>query len=226
MLKVVLTPAFLLLFRVRVEGRDNVPRHGPVILAANHQSFCDSLFLPLVVRRKVTYLAKAEYFDDKRTAWFFRAVGQIPVRRGGGPLSERALDTARDALAEGRVLALYPEGTRSMDEFVHRGRTGVARLGRECRVPIVPVGLSGTSDVQPIGRRYLRPFRRVRVAFGQPRWPEPVAVGGPEDCSEDERRAARSFTDELMHEIARLSGRPYVDQYVPPRAAEPGGRAA
>ena len=119
---------------MRVEGRENVPARGPAVLAANHQSFCDSFFLPLVVRRKVTFLAKAEYFDSWRTAWFFRAAGQIPIRRGGGPVSERALATAGDVLDRGRLLGLYPEGTRSPDAYVHRGRTGVARLSRECGV--------------------------------------------------------------------------------------------
>ncbi len=126
LIKAVAWPVFHLVFRVRVQGRGNVPRRGPVVLAANHQSFCDSLFLPLVVPRRVTFLAKAEYFDDRRTAWFFRAVGQIPIRREGGDASERALATAAEALASGRVLALYPEGTRSLDPAVHRGRTGVA----------------------------------------------------------------------------------------------------
>jgi 1-acyl-sn-glycerol-3-phosphate acyltransferase len=225
-LKVVLTPVFLVAFRIRVEGGDHVPRRGPVILAANHQSFCDSLFLPLAVRRKVTYLAKAEYFDDRRTAWFFRAVGQIPIRREGGPLAERALATARDALADGRVVALYPEGTRSNDEFVHRGRTGVARLAAECGVPVVPVGLSGTTAVQPIGCRYLRPFRRVTIRFGPPLDVSGADAGLDQDEVGDDRQAARRTTDRLMHEIARLSGRPYLDQYVAPRFPDAGGRAA
>ena len=95
-LKAILTPIFFVLWRVKVEGRENIPTHGPVVLAANHQSFCDSFFIPLVVRRKVTFLAKAEYFDSWKTAWFFRAAGQIPIRRGGGSVSERALDTARN----------------------------------------------------------------------------------------------------------------------------------
>ena len=121
------------------------------MLAANHQSFCDSVFIPLVVARRVTFLAKAEYFDSWKTTWFFRAAGQIPIRRAGGSASERALQTAkRDVLGKGRLLGLYPEGTRTLDCFVHKGRTGVTRLSRECGVPVVPVGVVGTVDVQPV----------------------------------------------------------------------------
>ena len=106
-LKGILTPIFFVLWRVKVEGRENIPKHGPVVLAANHQSFCDSFFIPLVVRRKVTFLAKAEYFDSWQTAWFFHAAGQIPIKRGGGSVSERALDTARnDVLGKGQILGL------------------------------------------------------------------------------------------------------------------------
>ena len=174
-MKVLLSPVFYLLWRVRVEGRENVPGHGPAVLAANHQSFCDSLFLPLVVRRRVTYLAKAEYFDDWRCAWFFRAVGQIPIRRQGGDASERALATAAEVLSAGHLLAVYPEGTRSPDASVHKGRTGVARLAHDCGVPVVPVGIVGTLDVQPVGSRVLRPFKPVTVRFGRPlRWDGPA----------------------------------------------------
>lgn len=213
-LKIVLTPVFYLLWRVKVEGREQVPAAGPAVLAANHRSFCDSFFLPLVVHRKVTFLAKSEYFDSWRTAWFFRAAGQIPIRRGGGSLSERALETAGQVLAEGKLVGLYPEGTRSLDGRVHRGRTGVARLSRECGVPVVPVGIVGTVEVQPVGKRYLRPFRTVTVRFGQPMRMVPAA--DPDDPMADHDHAVcRGFTDDLMREIARLSGSDYVDEYVP-----------
>jgi len=209
-IKTVLSPIFFIVFRMKVARASAVPRRGPVILAANHQSFCDSLFIPLCVARKVTYLAKAEYFDDKRTSWFFRALGQIPIRRGGGDESRRALETAAEALVGGKVIALYPEGTRSPDEFVHRGRTGVARLALETGAPVVAVGLLGTTKVQPVGARLLRPFRPVEVRFGEPRWltSEDVAAAG------DEHRALRAFTDALMAEITELSERPYVDEYI------------
>jgi 1-acyl-sn-glycerol-3-phosphate acyltransferase len=216
--KAILTPIFFVLWRVRVEGRENVPRHGPAVLAANHQSFCDSFFVPLVVRRRVTFLAKAEYFDDRRTAWFFRAAGQIPIRRGGGPVSERALETAREeVLDRGHLLVVYPEGTRSEDPYVHRGRTGVARLSRECGVPVIPVGVAGTVDVQPIGSRFLRPFRTVTIRFGEPVQMDPAADPG-DPLADHDHDLCRAFTDRLMHEISRLSGRPYCDEYVPSRA--------
>lgn len=211
-----LTPVFHLLWRVRVEGREHIPRDGAAVLAANHQSFCDSLFLPLVVPRKVTFLAKAEYFDSPKTAWFFKAVGQIPIRRGGGKEAERALDTATEALSEGKLVAIYPEGTRSLDAFVHRGRTGVARLSRECGVPVVPVGIQGTADVQPVGKRFLRPGKTVVVRFGPPMRMAPVA-DRLHPLEDHDHTECRTFTDALMHEIAELSARPYVDEYVPKR---------
>ena len=201
-------PGLHVCYRIRAPGRRSVPARGAAILAANHQSFCDSIFLPASIRRRVTYLAKAEYFDSWRTRWFFSAVGQIPIHRGGGSVSERALETARDALGDGRLIALYPEGTRADDGCTHRGRTGVARLALDCQVPVIPVGIRGTTDVQPIGRRRPRLFRRVVVHFGEPRTFTREAA----DRLGDD--ALRTFTDALMAEIAELSGRPYVDSYV------------
>ena len=213
-LKAVFTPVLVLLWRVRREGRHLVPSHGAAILAANHQSFCDSFFLPLAVPRRVTFLAKAEYFDSWRTAWFFRAVGQIPIRRSGGDESERALATAREVLRVGQVLGVYPEGTRSPNDCVHKGRTGVARLALECEVPVVPVGILGTTEVQPVGHRLWRPGRRVTIRFGAP-----MRVRVPAGATEAEQHAAlREFTDHLMQEIARLSGRTYLHEYVPGRS--------
>lgn len=218
-MKVLLSPVFFVLWRVKVEGSEHVPRHGAAVLAANHQSFCDSFFLPLVVWRKVTFLAKAEYFDSWRTAWFFRAAGQIPIRREGGPASERAMATAREVLASGYLLGLYPEGTRTLDESVHKGRTGVARLSRECGVPVIPVGIVGTVAVQPVSSYVMRPFRRVTIRFGAPMWMDPAADPA-HPLADHDHAVCRGFTDDVMKEIARLSERGYVDEYV--RKGRPG----
>jgi 1-acyl-sn-glycerol-3-phosphate acyltransferase len=212
-LKAVLWPLFRLGFRWRIDAREQVPPRGPAIIAANHQSFSDSLFLPLAMRRRVTFLAKAEYFDQKRTAWLFRAVGQIPIHRTGGDASARALATAREVLADGRIIALYPEGTRSTDGNVHRGRTGVARLAMECGVPVVPVGISGTDRIQPRGSRWFRPFLPVRVSFGAPMTFDSAGLVDVETGRASTERL-RSFTDALMTEIARLAERPYVDELI------------
>jgi len=212
--KGVLTPVLGLTFRVKVEGRENVPKHGPVILASNHRSFLDSIFLPLVLRRRVTFVAKAEYFDDPKTAWFFRGVGQIPIRREGGTASERALASAGEVLAGGGVFGIYPEGTRTRDGFLHRGHTGVARLAMRTNTPIIPVGLIGTDEVQPVDKRMPRLFRRVTVRFG-----EPLDSSRYHDY-DVEHRALRELTDEVMYEIAQLSGYEYVDTYATKKAED------
>jgi 1-acyl-sn-glycerol-3-phosphate acyltransferase len=205
--KALLSPLFFAGWQVRVAGRENVPRHGPVILAPNHTSFCDSFFLPLVLRRRVTFVAKAEYFDSWKTAWFFRAAGQIPMRREGGSASERALAAARDVLRSGGALGIYPEGTRSPDGRLYRGHTGVARLALQCGVPVIPVGLIGTTDVQPRGSNMMRPFKRVKIQFGSPL---DLSLIGDDP---DDPLVLRRVTDELMFEIRELAGQEYVDRY-------------
>lgn len=226
LVKIVLTPVLRLLFRVRVEGRGNVPRHGPAILASNHHSFIDSIFLPMCVRRRVTFVAKAEYFESWKTAWFFRAVGMIPLERDGGSASERALAAARAVLVRGGVLGIYPEGTRSPDGRLYKGHTGVARLAVQCQAPVVPVAQFGTAAVQPIGRLVPRPFRPVRVKMGQPlQFPPPAASDvqldtGPGDL--------RQYTDQIMRAIASLSGQEYVGSYANrdrARLSAPGSEA-
>src|SRR5438094_8155286 len=131
-LKAILTPMLRLLFKVKPEGKDAVPADGPAILASNHVSFSDSIFLPLVLRRRITFVAKAEYFEDPKTAWFFRAVGQIPIKREGGSASEGALAAAREVLQNQGLFGIYPEGTRSPDGRLYRGKTGVAPLALQC----------------------------------------------------------------------------------------------
>ena len=212
--KYLVTPFMVVFVRVRVEGRENVPQRGPVILASNHRSFLDSFFIPLVMRRRVTFVAKAEYFDDAKTAWFFRSCGQIPIRREGGSASERALASATEVLNSGKVFGIYPEGTRTRDGKLHRGHTGVARLAMGCNVPIIPVGLSGTDDVQPIDSRLPKLFRPVTIRFGEPI--DPARYAG----REHDRMALRELTDEVMFEINELSGYEYVDTYATKHAED------
>src|SRR3954447_4162749 len=149
--KAILTPIFRFFFRVKVEGIEHVPAEGGAILAGNHLAVFDSFFLPLVLKRRVTFVAKAEYFEDAKTAWFFRAVGQIPVKRGGGPASARALESAKEVLESGGIFGIYPEGTRSPDGRLYKGHTGVARLALDTEAPVVAVAMIGTADAQPIG---------------------------------------------------------------------------
>jgi 1-acyl-sn-glycerol-3-phosphate acyltransferase len=223
-LKIVLTPVLWVIFRVHSDGTSNVPRKGPVILACNHQSFIDSVFLPLVVRRRVTFVAKAEYFESWKTAWFFRAVGMIPLKREGGSASQRALAAAAEVLRCGGVLGIYPEGTRSPDGRLYRGHTGVARLSIQCRAPVVPVAQFGTAEVQPIGVMWPRLFRSVKVKMGQPlHWD-----GGVPDGEAPGAGDQRQFTDEIMRAIQRLSGQDLVDRYAKrdlARLSEPGSEA-
>ena len=209
-LKVVLTPILRLVYRVRVDGRENVPRSGPVILASNHQSFIDSIFLPLSVRRRVTFVAKAEYFETWKTAWFFRAVGMIPLKRDGGSASERALAAACEVLTAGGVLGIYPEGTRSPDGRLYRGHTGVARMAVQCHATVVPVAQFGTAEVQPIGAMRPKLFKRVHLKLGPPlRFEIPAASDGGSPSGPDLRR----MTDQIMGAIGALSGQEYVDRY-------------
>ena len=207
MLKAVLSPVLRFFYRVRVEGREHVPRSGGAILASNHVSFSDSIFLPLVLRRRVTFVAKAEYFDDPKTAWIFRALGQIPIRRGGGSASQGALDAASEVLQAGRLFGIYPEGTRSPDGRLYRGRTGVARLALSNRVPVIAVAMIGTREAQPIGQIRPNPFRPVTVRFSRP-----LDFSRYEDRAK-EPRVLRQITDEIMFELQALSGQEYVDHY-------------
>ncbi|MGO9559270.1 MAG: lysophospholipid acyltransferase family protein [Acidimicrobiales bacterium] len=213
LIKAVLTPVLRTLFRVRTSGMENIPETGAVILASNHQAFCDSLFLPMVVRRRVTFVAKAEYFSSWKTRWFFRAIGQIPMNREGGDAAKRSLGEALALLQAGGCLGIYPEGTRPPDERLHRGRTGVARLALAANCPIVPVGIKGTRAVQPIGARMLRPFKTVELVFG-----EPLDLTARYGARLDEPLVLRQATDELMWDIRQLSGQEYVDRYASRRA--------
>ena len=207
----VLGPVLKTLFRPWVKGLDNVPAEGAAILASNHLSFSDSIFMPLMVPRPVVFLAKSEYFTGKGikgklTATFFRLTNQLPMDRSGGAASALSLDAGMDVLKNGSLLGIYPEGTRSPDSRLYRGKVGVARLALQARVPVIPVAMIGTDKVQPIGKR-MPNIRRIGMIFGEPL-----------DFSryygmEDDRLIQRSVTDEIMYELMRLSGQEYVDEY-------------
>jgi 1-acyl-sn-glycerol-3-phosphate acyltransferase len=209
--KALLAPV-LKLFRPWAEGADYVPKTGPAILASNHLSFSDHFFAPLPLPRKVVFLAKSEYFTGRGikglfSRAFFSGVGQIPVDRSGGKASERALATGLRVLASGQLLGIYPEGTRTPDGRLFRGKTGVARLALEARVPVVPCAMIGGFEFQPPGK--ITPQFKVRPG---------VKFGKPLDFSryygmENDRMVLRAVTDEIIYEIMKLSGQEYVDEY-------------
>ena len=193
-------------YDVDVEGIDNVPAGEGVILAANHRSFMDSIFLALASPEPVAFVAKAEYFENRMTRWLFRATGQIPLKRGSPAGAREALATASDVLATGGTLGIYPEGTRSRDGKLHRGKLGPARLAAATGAAIVPVGLVGTDEVQLPDERLPHLFRPVAVRFGAPK-------RLPASDGRTSTRRLRQTTDELMHDIADLSGAEYVDSF-------------
>src|SRR5437773_5264601 len=165
---VLLGPFLRLFFHPEAEGLENIPEEGGAILAGNHQSFLDNVLLPLVIPdRKVVFLGKAEYFEKWYMRWFFKGAAMIPIRRGGGSASEAALDTAVTALREGHLIGIFPEGTRSPDGRLYRGKTGVARMALEAQVPVIPIGIVGTFEALPYDRKI--PKRgRVEIRFGRP----------------------------------------------------------
>jgi 1-acyl-sn-glycerol-3-phosphate acyltransferase len=213
-LKLLLTPVLRFFWRVRVEGLENIPDEGPAILASNHISFSDSIFLPLVLRRRVTFVAKAEYFDDPKTAWFFRAVGQIPIRRSGGSAAMAALDSAAEVLEGGHLFGIYPEGTRSPDGRLYKGKTGVARLALRCRVPVLACAMVGTKEIQPIGQVKPNIFRPITIRIGKP-----MDFSHHYDHPTDPK-ILRQMTDEIMFELRSLSGQEYVHEYAKRKAPD------
>jgi 1-acyl-sn-glycerol-3-phosphate acyltransferase len=202
-------PARRGLVRLRVEGADNLPGEGPVIVAANHLSFFDSVLLLFALPRRVYALGKAEYTDQRITKWLFCGAGMIPIRRQRPADLEGAFEQAREILDAGGVLAIFPEGTRSRDGQLHRGHPGAAHLALETGAPLVPVGIIGTDQILPTGARLVRPFRRATLRIGDPIWP---VAGG---FTTSTNRARRIVTDTLMAEIRRLSEQRYIDDYAP-----------
>ncbi|MFI9023889.1 lysophospholipid acyltransferase family protein [Streptomyces sp. NPDC053560] len=210
---VFLGPLLRVVFRPRVEGLEHIPEEGAAIIAGNHLSFADHFVMPAIVPRRVTFLAKSEYFTGpglkgRLTAAFFRGVGQIPVDRSGGKASRAAIRSGVNVLRKGRLLGIYPEGTRSHDGRLYKGRTGVAAMALEAGVKVVPCAMIGTFEAQPAGRRLPRAIR-VTIRFG-----EPMDFSRYADLS-SEHAALRAVTDEIMYEIMKLSGQEYVDLYAP-----------
>lgn len=207
----VVGPWLRVLWRPWTEGLEHVPADGPAILASNHLSFSDSFFLPLVVKRNITFLAKAEYFTGRGirgrlVAGFFHGVGQEPVDRSGGRAAEAAINTGVRILREGRLFGIYPEGTRSPNGTMYRGRTGIARVALETMAPVIPVAMINTYEIQPPHTNRPR-LIRPGVRFGKP-----MDFTRYEGMAGD-RFILRSVTDEIMYELMRLSGQEYVDMY-------------
>ena len=207
----VIGPLLTTVFRPWVKGLDNVPRTGPLIVVCNHLSFVDSVFLPLMIDRQMAFLAKSDYFTGKGIkGWFIRffmtSAGQLPIDRSGGKASEASLNAGLQVLAEGGVLAIYPEGTRSPDGRMYRGRTGVARIILEAHVPVIPAAVIGTEKVMPLGSNIPK-VHRVGVVIG-----EPLDFSRFEGMETD-RFVLRSITDEIIYEMNALSEQEYVDVY-------------
>ncbi|MCX4694630.1 1-acyl-sn-glycerol-3-phosphate acyltransferase [Streptomyces sp. NBC_01408] len=215
---VLLGPLLRLLFRPRIEGLENIPTEGAAIIAGNHLSFSDHFLMPAILKRRITFLAKAEYFTGpgvkgRLTAAFFRSAGQIPVDRSGKDAGQAALREGLGVLAKEELLGIYPEGTRSHDGRLYKGKVGVAAMALGAGVPVVPCAMVGTFEIQPPGQKIPK-IRRVTIRFGEPM-----------DFSryaglEGERAVLRAVTDEIMYAILGLSGQEYVDRYAAEVKAE------
>ncbi|MFF4322681.1 lysophospholipid acyltransferase family protein [Streptomyces sp. NPDC001568] len=215
---VLLGPLLRLLFRPRIEGLENIPPEGAAIIAGNHLSFSDHFLMPAILKRRITFLAKAEYFTGpgikgRLTAAFFRSAGQIPVDRSGKDAGKAALREGLGVLAKDELLGIYPEGTRSHDGRLYKGKVGVAAMALGAGVPVVPCAMVGTFEIQPPGQKIPK-VRRVTIRFG-----------APLDFSryagmERERAVLRAVTDEIMYAILGLSGQEYVDRYAAEVKAE------
>lgn len=223
LVKAILLPILRPLFRPWVEGLENVPAEGAAIFASNHLSFSDSIFLPLMVPRRITFLAKSDYFTGRSlkgrlTASFMRTAGQLPIDRTGGRASEGALRAGMKVLERGELFGIYPEGTRSHDGRLYKGRTGVARMALLANVPVIPTAVIGTDEIAPPGKIVTK-IVSPTVRFGKP-----LDFSRYEGMSED-RFILRSITDEIMYAIMELSGQEYVDLYAP-TAKEAAAREA
>ncbi|WP_371650814.1 MULTISPECIES: lysophospholipid acyltransferase family protein [unclassified Streptomyces] len=217
-----LGPLLRLLFRPRIEGLEHIPDDGAAIVAGNHLSFSDHFLMPVMLKRRITFLAKQEYFTGpgirgRLTAAFFRAVGQIPVDRSGKEAGKAAIREGLGVLSKNELLGIYPEGTRSHDGRLYKGKVGVAVMALKAQVPVIPCAMVGTFEIQPPGQ-VMPKIRRVTIRFG-----------APLDFSrytgmENEKAVLRAATDELMYKILELSGQEYVDRYAADVKAEEAGK--
>ncbi|WOC13721.1 lysophospholipid acyltransferase family protein [Gordonia sp. MP11Mi] len=208
---VLMGPALRLMGRPRIEGHDNIPTSGSALIASNHLAVVDSFYLPLMAHRRIYFLAKSEYFTGsglkgRFQKWFFSSSGQIPIDRSGASAAANALSAGRRVLSSGGLLCLYPEGTRSPDGRLYKGKTGLARMALETGNPVIPVAMIGTDRINPPGTILPRPTRIT------------LKVGEPLDFSRYEGMAGNRFieravTDEIMYALMRLSGQQYVDIY-------------
>jgi 1-acyl-sn-glycerol-3-phosphate acyltransferase len=200
-------PVVDVLWTIKREGFDRLPTDGPAILAPNHISFLDSAFLMFSVPRNISFVGKAEYMDSWKTKYVFPALGMIPIDRSGGEKSASALDTAAGVLRRGELFGIFPEGTRSRDGTLHKGRTGAARLALEVGCPIYPVGIVGTDTIQPPGAKAPKPFKHCSITIGRPVRPERYRD------RREPHLAWRSMIDEVMFEIREMTGQTYRDHY-------------
>ncbi|WDO09663.1 1-acyl-sn-glycerol-3-phosphate acyltransferase [Streptomyces murinus] len=215
---VLLGPLLRLVFRPRIEGLDHVPATGPAIIAGNHLSFSDHFLMPAILKRRITFLAKAEYFTGpgikgRLTAFFFRSAGQIPVDRSGKEAGQAAIREGLGVLDKGELLGIYPEGTRSHDGRLYKGKVGVAVMALRAGVPVIPCAMIGTFEAQPPGRTLPR-VRPVTIRFGKPL--DFSRFAG----MEQQKAVLRAVTDEIMYAILTLSEQEYVDQYAAVAKAE------
>ena len=200
------------LWRIEREGFERLPEDGPAILCPNHISFLDSAFLMFTVPRNISFVGKAEYMDSWKTKFLFPAMGMIPIDRSGGDKSQGALDAAERVLRRGELFGIFPEGTRSRDGYLYKGRTGAARLAMKVGCPIFPVGIVGTDDIQPPDAKAPKLFRECTISIGRPIRPERYAGRGAEHL------AWRSMIDEVMYEIREMTGQEYRDVYAGSKA--------
>jgi 1-acyl-sn-glycerol-3-phosphate acyltransferase len=203
----ILQPVVTRLWDIDISGYDRLPADGPAILCPNHISFLDSAFLTFTVPRNISFVGKAEYMDSWKTKFLFPAMGMIPIDRSGGDKSATALDAAMEVLARGELFGIYPEGTRSRDGRLHKGRTGAARLAMAIGCPIYPAGIVGTDAIQPPDAKMPKLRKACSITVGRPVRPERYANRGAEHL------AWRSMMDEVMYEIRELTGQEYVHSY-------------